>query len=608
MGLLLFAFAISVARLDSASVFNDEYHSVRHTGFLEIPNSIPQIVESVATTSAQHVPFYFILLSRWIALAGFDPVTMRLLSVFPFLLAIALSYQLGKQLFDDSFGRWFAFFMTTSGFAIFFSHQIRMYSFILFFCIWLVWSYWRVSMSLKPASIWDWLGLWCASVLLVYTHYVGAFALVTVGLYHLLRFSWQRRWWTVVLVEVLAGATFLPWLNIFIEGATTRKDLSDNTLSFLESIYHIVNIASNGFFIVGLLLIVLSLYYFRNRKQTPLFILFVGLLSVLAIPLINQVVPILPVDRMRYIMAILPFTFLLFALGVQPLVEKWSWVGIVLVIAGCFTGATFQQNPMLDVYTNRASKQFSAYPPYHVYAREIPNFPGFDEPLITVDPDIDVMHNVRTFYSQWLGLELTHIWNEPDEELAPLVDLRLDIIQDELSILVAHKTDVDMADVPAYQHVIADLFKPCQTIFTVDDVQVDYYVRDIVPCELITEREELPLAVYEDGLRLENLLIVPQDDDYYRVYSWWDRTAVRDVPLGFDFRIVDDNGNEIKKFTNTMPPKSIGFNDMDLSDLPSGTYELRLIVFNLENGLPILLGDESQYFRVRQVDIVEKSG
>ncbi|PJF20293.1 MAG: hypothetical protein CUN56_16900, partial [Phototrophicales bacterium] len=116
--------------------------------------------------------------------------------------------------------------------------------------------------------IWDWLGLWCASVLLVYTHYVGVFALITVGLYHLLRLRWARRWWAVVLVELLAGVTFLPWLNIFIEGATNRKDLSDNTLPFFESIYHIVNAASNGLFVFGFLLILLGLYYFWEHRQT----------------------------------------------------------------------------------------------------------------------------------------------------------------------------------------------------------------------------------------------------------------------------------------------------------------------------------------------------
>ena len=251
LSLLLFVGTMTITRLDSSPIFNDEYHSVRHTGVLDDPFNISQIIESVASTSSQHVPFYFILLSGWIFVTGVDPITMRLFSLFPFMLSISLSYQLGKNLLDKEYGKWVAFFVAMSGFSIFYAHQIRMYDFLLLFCLWFIWSYWRVWLSGKRVSYLDWFSLWLSTILLLYTHYIGIIALISVGIYHLIQFRFEKRWWSIVLVEVLAGSTFLFWLETFISGASNRKDLSDGALSFVESIYHILNVSSNGVFIMG---------------------------------------------------------------------------------------------------------------------------------------------------------------------------------------------------------------------------------------------------------------------------------------------------------------------------------------------------------------------
>jgi hypothetical protein len=601
---MVYISALTIFRLDAEPIFNDEYHSVRHTGILKNAYDIPQIIDSVATTSPQHVPLYFILLSGWISLTGNHPITMRLLSVFPMLLTVALSFRFGKAIIDEMYGRWISFFIATSGFSIFFASQIRMYTFLLLFCVWLIWSYWRVAVALprKKINYFDWFGLWLSSVLLIYTHYIGIIALLAIGTYHLIQFRWQKKWFSVVAVELLAGSMFLFWLNIFISGLTNRNDLSATVLSFIEATYHTLNVSSNGVFVAGLVLIGLAISNFRSGNNDSRFIIWIGLVSWISLPIANEFAPILPVNRMRYAIIIIPFMSLLFAWGVRA-VGHLKWINRLIGLGWIVASLMFSQHPLLDVYNNHASKQFGEYPPYHIFARILIDLPGFDEPLITLSPDVDVMLNIRIFYSEWLGRELNHIWDEPDETLAPLVDLRLDIIQDELSILVAYESDVVLEDVPSFQNIIAKDFKNCGTVYEVDSTLVDYFVRDIIPCDLIDDA--IPMASYRDGIYLENIEIVEQDSNYYRIYSWWVRSAVENAQLGFWISVVDADGVEVIKTTNTMPPKSIGFNDIDLGELPNGLYQIELMVFNLVDGTPLAQYNEgNNHTRIGEIDVI----
>lgn len=589
--LLLFVTVVVVVNLNADPVDNGEYHSVRHTGQLTIPKSPLEIIQSVADTSPQHAPLYFVLLSSWIELVGTHPAMMRVLSLFPLLVSTAIVYRLGGMLMDRRGGLFVAFFMAGCAYIIFYSHEIRMYSYLALLSISVIYSYWRI-MSPDASPTWrDWLSLWLSSVLILYFHYAGIFSLIGIGIYHLTRLKLSRRWFTVGIVEALAGLAFVPWLPIFLSGISNRKELESVSLGLIDVLYHLFFVYSNGLLIAGVLLTLVAIFSLRQKKETFRFVVISGVGAVLSLAIINQFAPILPIDRLRYSLVVLPFLVLLFGLGLLQL-ARWRWLIGIVCVAWLVMFFVISRDPVFDVYTNRASKQFSEFPPYHRIADLLDTLPGYDEPIITLHPSVDVLLNVLIFYSEWTHREITHLWNDPDPETAPLVGLRLDIIADDSALMLAYDPSrVQPDDIVMYRDRIAGEFNNCLTIYHTADLQIDYLVRNHIPCDLVTVMQ-IDRASFVNGFRLDNVLIEMLDRRYFRMYTWWHRVET-DVPIGFSLDVVGVDGQVVKQETFTMPPKSIGFNDIDVSELPAGDYVLRLRLIDLKSGAVIDIAGDS---------------
>ena len=75
---------------------------------------------------------YIILLKVWIAVFGIGAFATRLLSVLFGIASIALTYKLGKNLFNAGVGLIASFLLSISSFHIYHSQQVKHYSFLLF--------------------------------------------------------------------------------------------------------------------------------------------------------------------------------------------------------------------------------------------------------------------------------------------------------------------------------------------------------------------------------------------------------------------------------------------------------------------------------------------
>jgi len=602
------AFLLGSFGLDVDPFYNDEYHSVRHTGIFQSFTSVTQTFESVATTSPDHAPLYFVFMYFWVRLVSMDPIVLRYLSVLGFALLIAVVYRSGNYFLGRLGGILSAFFVVTSAFAVFYAHEVRMYIFMPSLSIAIMYFYWSLISARKFAPTASWIGLFLTSLLAIYIHYSSIFILVAIGIYHILFAPKNYRWLKITLVEAVAGLLFLPWLPTVFVGSKSLDRLTDSAISVGEAAYHILFVNTNGLWLLGIGLIFLAFWAVRLYHKKAVYIVVVTLLTLLLMIIFNEfVATVLLVRRMRYTLIGLSQLSLVFALGILFLLQLRSRVFHVLayIVLGVWTvsGIWFYQSHEMRVYTNRDAFQFSEYPPYHMYARIHESLPGFDEPFITITPDVDVLNNVRIFYSQFMGRELTHLWDEPDPELASIVDLRLDIIQDDMALLVAHETSTSASDVPSFAHEVDKSFQNCETVFTYEKFQIDYYVRDIVPCALIQGRSSGAMMLYENGIALENVYVEQFDTDIFRVFTWWDRSVVTNISFGFTLFLFDEGGREVLNITNTMPPKSIGFNDLDVSLLASGLYDLRILIFSLEDGLPVETQQKSAITQIGRIAV-----
>lgn len=118
---LLIAFAVRAHQLESQSLWNDEGNSLR---LAERP--VSGLIDAAGRDI--HPPGYYLVLKAWIAAAGTNEFSLRALSLFVGVLAVAVTMALGRVLFGRG-AYWVAgLLVAVSPFAVYYSQETRMYA------------------------------------------------------------------------------------------------------------------------------------------------------------------------------------------------------------------------------------------------------------------------------------------------------------------------------------------------------------------------------------------------------------------------------------------------------------------------------------------------
>src|SRR5690606_19212957 len=177
---------------------------------------------------------------------GWQPFSLRLLSLFCGLLTIAITYRLGRDLFSPLAGFCAAAVIGVSFYLIDYTHTIRMYTMVPMQLAFILWLYQRLVQPRHAARTWEWVALFGLTAAAMYTHYLSLLVLGSIGFYHLFFASKNRRWLEISVVMTLAVLTFLPWVPVMVSGEEERKDLSETALSPLGTIELLGYLFGNG--------------------------------------------------------------------------------------------------------------------------------------------------------------------------------------------------------------------------------------------------------------------------------------------------------------------------------------------------------------------------
>ena len=128
--LLLIIASLTISQINDLPISIDEHTSMWNAGNNPAgPYSPFEIVESLNEFSAQHTPGYFLALSLWGNLTGWHPPILRLLAIFMTLLAMALTFRLGRDLVSPQVGLVSTLVLSSLTFYIVYNVHIRMYPF-----------------------------------------------------------------------------------------------------------------------------------------------------------------------------------------------------------------------------------------------------------------------------------------------------------------------------------------------------------------------------------------------------------------------------------------------------------------------------------------------
>jgi 4-amino-4-deoxy-L-arabinose transferase-like glycosyltransferase len=226
--ILFLAFAVRFHLLGAQSLWNDEGSS-----YVQATRSLSDIAANAARDI--HPPGYYWLLHLWRLFTGDTEFALRSLSALASVLAVALTYTLGKRLYSPAAGLAAALLVTLNTFQIYYAQEARMYALL---------ALWGAAgmgalvglITSPPATFHSWRGAqarWALALALInaaglWTQYAYPFVMLAQGVIFGL-------WWfgaplagqrfrallVYVLANLLTIALYLPWLPKALYSLTT---------------------------------------------------------------------------------------------------------------------------------------------------------------------------------------------------------------------------------------------------------------------------------------------------------------------------------------------------------------------------------------------------
>jgi hypothetical protein len=204
VGMLLLAFALRTCTLGDRELTFDEVGSV----FIAARGPLG-IFAYLRDAIREHPPFYYLLLSLWMPLAGRSEFAVRFLSVGIGLVTAAAMYRLARQTMRPSAALLTTLLLVISPFHVRVSQDTRMY---VLLALWSVLSTF-IFVRLLSQDQARWWGLfWLVTGLGMFTHYFMAFVLVAQDLFLLVNWRRYRHLWARWLAVHLAlGGSMVLW-------------------------------------------------------------------------------------------------------------------------------------------------------------------------------------------------------------------------------------------------------------------------------------------------------------------------------------------------------------------------------------------------------------
>ena len=332
---LLLVAVLTIPQLGDIAYYGDEISSlVDGAGaFPSGPKTLAEIPNHLSPEQALGWP---LLLFVWVRLAGWSEVAARLLPLCAGLLAHAVVYRAGRDLFSPIAGLFAALLLAAAMFPQTYMLHARAFPMAMLFAALCFWSYWHIALRPQRPGMRAQAGLLLGAAGLLYSHYFGALVLPVLGLYHLLFVPKNRRWWRPIILFGLAGLTAMLQLPFLIQGlnrAASRVAFHRPGLAPPELMAQFLRYLVNGVLApppsVGLLLIILLpvalVIIILLRQRAGLRASAAWYLGVVSVSLLllfiaaNEMLKIVTERRMRYLITLWPPLALLAGAGLWRL-------------------------------------------------------------------------------------------------------------------------------------------------------------------------------------------------------------------------------------------------------------------------------------------------
>ena len=317
--LTLLAFAVRLFHLDFQSLWRDEVDAVLFAG-----RSLDALLATF-TSVGDNGPLYFLTLRLWMDLAGSTEFAIRFPSAVAGVVAVLVTYQLGREVVGWRVGLIAAVLMAVSPYHIWYSQEAKMYALASLLAPLSLLALARAISRGSRRSLVAWLGMMVA---FLYVHLFALVVALVAGVWALL-LGGRRRSIVILGVCLIGLVLALPVLRWLIPAALTPAETGYGRFTLLQMVETLLRSFSMGLrpaagtapLLPALLLLGLGavpLVWRSKRTWWPpargvLLLLLYLALPVLTVWLISQW---RPVFTDRYLIIILPAFYLMVACGV----------------------------------------------------------------------------------------------------------------------------------------------------------------------------------------------------------------------------------------------------------------------------------------------------
>jgi mannosyltransferase len=372
--LVWLAFGLRAWHLDFQSLWRDETDALR---FAQAPLS--ELFGNF-TRSGWNGPLYYILLRGWLALAGDSEFAARYASLLFGVLAVPLTWVVGRRMVGRATGIAGAALVALSPYLIWYTQELKMYALVLALGLFSTYFYRR---ALDEGRWRWWLGHVAITSLMMYTHILTVLILLPQALWFAVGWRRYRPRWRGWLVDM--AALTLPYLPLaawqapllFSDFQTGHPFYPlDDVLQILFRAFSRGAVApwepiSMGVFMLCLLggVALRTRNGYRGVPALALWLI-VPLLSVYLISLD------MPIFTDRYLIYVTPAYALLLARGLTAIGQRWRLVQVLIALSLLFFSAQGWQaqatRPIKSDFRGAAQWVAESYRPGDLIVFQIP--------------------------------------------------------------------------------------------------------------------------------------------------------------------------------------------------------------------------------------------
>ena len=608
VAVLLLAFAFGAHGLNAHPIWTDELYAISNMGGFDPPYSPAQIIDSIAEYSPDHVPFFFLLGAGWAQLVGWSQYALRLFSALTGVLMIAWLYRLGGDVFNRRTGLLAALLMGTSAYIILYFHNFRMYPMLLMFAAMHTWFYWRLAHGYRVTRL-----TWClfaaTAAALVYTHMFSIVWLAGLGFYHLVFVSKRRRWFHIMLGWGISALCFLPYLPVLISGVQLASEKFNVTSAaaspgeLIPSFFYLLGNGSAALFV--LLAGLLAFVFWRRREAAVIKFMLLPLTMMTLIILANELIGLIPLNRMRYFLILwIPFVLLFaYGLGMMP---RWRWVTALCLLLWGIAGAQFyRSDEILDYVGGMANAR--KYPPLQDYVYHLQGKVRPEDYLLGysssdyVNTDLRLGKSAADFYTE-LHLGIDGGFIRPGAFGGWLAEEMRKRMNGWPYLLFAYNPQDKPARLEqALSRIQAD-YIGCDVIVDAPNLFVQRYINPVLNCE----REEYAPIEYDNGINvIDRFARYVRESEVLQILTGWevpDESLLDEYNVSLQI-IASDWQNMRQEDLHLYELLPWNVIELSTEGLPPGDYRLMMILYHRNSGekaggLDLLSGETAKILSI----------